>query len=206
MHGWARATSDVFSSCDYYITCTFNGKRRSPCWFWRTYLKEVFPFCCHLKLKNEDIIFDVQAVSSAEMHTGVLQSFLHHLYFRCACRYVYLVFDYAFRLKIRITCLISKGRLIPAGMWIWQRFQLVSHQQMVSMAGGRERESQFYTLQKIAFCCIPHIVRNKLFSYLKKTTTTLPFYGKTSWALCILFHMKAVLPSFVAAWLQRQDL
>lgn len=68
------------------------------------------------KTKTEGIIFDVQAVSSAEMHTGGLQSFLHHLHFRCACRYVYLVFDSAFHLKIRITCLISKGRLIPAGM------------------------------------------------------------------------------------------
>ena len=54
--------------------------------------------------------------------------------------------------------------------------------------------------QVFFFSYIPHIARNKLFSYLeKKKKPTLPFYGKTSSALCLLFHMKAVLPSFVAA-------
>lgn len=90
-----------------------------------------------LKTKNQAIMFDVQVVSSAEIHTGILQSFFHHTGFRCTCRYVYLVSECAFRLKIRITCLISKGRLIPAGMQIWQTFRLVSHQQMASMARGK---------------------------------------------------------------------
>lgn len=55
--------------------------------------------------------------------------------------------------------------------------------------GGSEGNWKFYTLQKIVFCCIPHIVRNKLFSYLKKKkrkSQPCPFMGKLA-QLCVYY-------------------
>ena len=57
----------------------------------------------------------------------------------------------------------------------------------------------FCKRQVFFFLISPILLGTNYFLIWGKKKPTLPFYGKTSSALCLLFHMKAVLPSFVAA-------
>lgn len=55
--------------------------------------------------------------------------------------------------------------------------------------GGSKDSCQFHTLQKIVFCCVPHIVRNKLLSYLEKKKKSLALlWENQSGSVCIIPH------------------
>lgn len=109
----------------------------------------------------------------------MLQSFLHQLCFRCTCRYVYLVFDCAFLLENQDHMSNLKAQANPS--WDVSLASVpTGFTSPDGFHGGKEGDWQFYPLQKTAFCCFPHIVRNKLFSHLQTHTHTqpCPFMGK----------------------------